>query len=388
MPRTDLEPPPAKVAFVLHKLSFYGVARQALQLARRMNPRKYRVEIWVMSGEDELAPLAREWGVSVHWLARSREVRPEGIFGLARRLFSHRPEILFTLTPPPNIWGRPLGRLARVPVIVGNCVVGAPQIQYERWLWPLADHIITNNRTVKEKMVQAYGIPRERITVIRNGLDTDHFHPPEAKPSGPPVLVSLARLHPDKDHLTMLRAFKSVLGKFPEARLWLVGDGHWRPVLENWVRKHLPDGAVHFFGGQMDVRPYLAQATLFVLSSKDNACEALPSALLEAMASGLPAVVTRVGGIPEVVVQGENGLMVPEKDPGALAEAIGRLLADPRSLRAMGQAARRKAVAEFSFDQMVRSHEVVFDRLLRLKGISPGTAGGYDSGQSPSESEL
>jgi glycosyltransferase involved in cell wall biosynthesis len=356
---------PARVVFLLHKLSFYGVARQALQLARRMNPENHRVEIWVMSGEDELAPLAREWGLPVIWLARRREVRPGGILGLARRLFSHRPDILFTLTPPPNIWGRPLGRLARVPIIVGNCVVGAPQIQYERWLWRLTDHIITNNLTVKEKMISAYGIPQDRISVIRNGLDTGYFHPPEAKPEGPPILVCVARLHPDKDHMTLLRAFKLVLEEFPEACLWLVGDGHWRLVLESWAREHLPHNSLRFFGGQMDVRPYLRQARLFVLSSKDNACEALPSALLEAMAAGLPAVVTRVGGIAEVVAPGETGLLVEEKNPQALAAAICELLADPGRLNAMGRAARRRAVAEFSFEKMVKSHEEIFDGLLR-----------------------
>jgi glycosyltransferase involved in cell wall biosynthesis len=115
----------------------------------------------------------------------------------------------------------------------------------------------------------------------------------------------------------------------------------------------------------MDVRPYLRQARLFVLSSKDNACEALPSALLEAMAAGLPAVVTRVGGIAEVVAPGETGLLVEEKNPQALAAAICELLADPGRLNAMGRAARRRAVAEFSFEKMVKSHEEIFDGLLR-----------------------
>ncbi len=357
-------PSPASAVFVLSKLSLYGVSRQAMELARRMNRDKYRLEVWVMSGEDELAPLVRDWGIPVLWLARGKEVGPRGIISLAQRLSRSRPDILFLLTPAPNIWGKLCGRLVRVPVIVGNCVIGAPQLQYEQWLWPLTDHIVTNNLTVKEKMVSAYGIPPDRISVIRNGLDTDYFHPPEARPEGPPILVCVARLHPDKDHMTLLRAFKSVLKKFPEARLWLVGEGRARPVLEDWTRRHLPEESVRFCGGQMDVRPFLQQATLFVLSSISNASEAFPSALLEAMAAGLPAVVSRVGGIAEVVAPGETGLLVQEKDPQALAAAICELLADPDRLKAMGQAARRRAVAEFSFGEMVKGHEEIFDRLL------------------------
>ncbi|MDI6854957.1 MAG: glycosyltransferase [Deltaproteobacteria bacterium] len=364
-------PSPVNAVFVLSKLSLYGVSRQAMELAGRMNRDKYRLEVWVMSGEDELAPLVRDRGIPIYWLAQGKEVGVKGITALARRLSRQRPDLLFLLTPAPNIWGRIFGRLVRVPVIVGNCVIGAPQLQYEQWLWPLADHIVTNNLTVKEKMVSAYGIPRKRISVIRNGLDTHYFHPPKARPEGPPVLVCVARLHPDKDHITMFRAFKSVLEQFPEACLWLVGEGQARPLLEDWARRHLPAGSVRFCGGQLDVRPFLHQAALFVLSSISNASEASPSALLEAMAAGLPAVVSRVGGIAEVVVDGQTGLLVQERDPQALARAICGLLADPERLQAMGQAARRRAVAEFSFEKMVKSHEEIFDGLLGRYSYTP-----------------
>jgi glycosyltransferase involved in cell wall biosynthesis len=210
-------------------------------------------------------------------------------------------------------------------------------------------------------MTAVYGIPAENITVIPNGVDIDYFRPPEVKPAGPPVLVCVARLHRDKDHTTLFKALQMVREKFPEVRLWLVGDGLRRGALQNWVEKNFPPGTVEFFGAQMDIRPYLHQASLLVLSSIR---EAMPNAILEAMASGLPVVATRVGGVPEVVRQGETGLLVPPNAPGALGEAICRILADPSWLSALGEGGRRRAQEEFSIEIMVRCHEAVFDQLV------------------------
>ena len=199
-------------------------------------------------------------------------------------------------------------------------------------------------------------------------MDIEYFRPPEFKPAGPPVLVCVARLHPDKDHETLFKSFQLVLKKFPEARLWLVGDGLKRSALQGWVGGNFPPGVVEFLGVQRDVRPCLRQASLFVLSSIR---EAMPNAILEAMASGLPVVATRAGGVPEVVREGETGLLVPPRNPEALGKAICSSLANPAQLFALGQAGLRRAQEEFSFEAMVRRHEAVFDRLIRQKISGP-----------------
>lgn len=354
---------PARLVFLLEDLEYGGTQRQALELARRVDRRRFQVELWVLRAGDDLAPVARDWGLPVVWLARSGWVGPQSLWGLWKRLWQTPPDLLMLLTVIPNIWGRLWGRPARVPVIVGNCRGGAaPWRQHERWLWPLAHHILCNSGILKDLLVSRYGVPPARLTVVQNGVDTEFFQPRSGEQSqGPPVLLCVARLVPDKDHDTLLAAFAHLADRHPDAELWLVGNGPRRPALEHKVQDLGLSGQVKFLPTTQDVRQLYRQADIFVLSS---VAEALPNVILEAMAAGLPVVATRVGGVPEAVASGETGLLVAPRDVAALAGALERLLDEPQTRLAMGRRGRERAVAEFSFDAMVRRHEELWAHLL------------------------
>ena len=139
-----------RLVVLLQDLKFGGTQRQALELARRLDPTRFQVEVWLLAAGDELAPGARDRGIPVVWLGRQERVGPDGLGPVWRRL-GHQPvDVLMPFTVVPNIWGRVLGRLARVPVIVGNCRGGgAPRRQHERLLWPLAHHIMCNSPALK-----------------------------------------------------------------------------------------------------------------------------------------------------------------------------------------------------------------------------------------------
>jgi glycosyltransferase involved in cell wall biosynthesis len=354
---------PARLVFLLEDLEYGGTQRQALELARRLDRSRFQVELWVLRAGDDLAPVAREWSLPVDWMARSGWVGPQSLLGLGKRLWRDPPDLLMLLTVIPNIWGRLWGMLARVPLVVGNCRGGAaPWRQHERWLWPCADHILCNSNSLKEFLVSRYGLPPARLTVVPNGVDTEFFQPnPNGRPQGPPVLLSVARLVPDKDHDTLLGAFSQLSRHHPEAELWLVGNGPRRPVLEQKVLDLGISGQVKFIPGEQDLRPLYHQADLFVLSS---VAEALPNVVLEAMAAGLPGVATRVGGVPEAVVSEATGLLVAPRDVSGLAGALGRLLDDPEARHTMGRQGRLRVLESFSFPAMVRRHEDVWARLL------------------------
>ncbi len=354
---------PARVVFLLEDLEFGGTQRQALELARRLDRRRFQVELWVLRAGDDLAPVARDYELPVVWLARSGWVGPQSLLSLGKRLWAHPPDLLMLLTVVPNIWGRLWGRLAGVPVIVGNCRGGAaPWRQHERWLWPCADHLLCNSALLKDFLTSRYGLPPQRITVAVNGVDTDFFQPnPNGRPPGPPVLLSVARLVPDKDHDTLLKAFAHVSPHHPDAQLWLVGNGPRREVLEQQARNLGLAARVKFMPPEHDLRPLYQRADLFVLSSR---AEALPNVILEAMAAGLPVVATRVGGVPEAVVPEATGLLVSPGDDAGLAAALGRLLDDPEARRAMGRQARGRVLGHFSFPAMVSRHQEVWSRLL------------------------
>jgi glycosyltransferase involved in cell wall biosynthesis len=358
---------PARVVFLLQDLEYGGAQRQYLEVARRLDRDRFQVELWMLTGRDDLAPLAREWRVLTHWLSRRGAVGPVSLTSLWRRLHRERKSIdlILLLTVVPNIWGRILGRLAGIPVIVGSGLSGKPQAQHEGWLWPLADHLVCNSRREKDLLSQRYGISPERVTLIPNGVDTSFFAP-AAGPARPkePVVLAVGRLVPVKDHELLIQAFRLVLAEHPQAALWLVGDGPLESVLQKLAEETLPPGKVRFFPGQVDVRPFYAQASLLVISS---VCEGVPNVVLEAMASSLPVVATEVGGLPEVVVPGQTGWLVPRHDPLAMAAAINRLLGEAEARQAFGEAARRRAEEAFSMASFARRHEELFQRLLDRK---------------------
>jgi len=357
---------PTRLVFLLQDLTFGGTQRQTLELARRLNPARFQPEIWVLAAGEHLTPLARRHGISVIRLGRRKRVGPAALARLGRRLLNQPPDVLMPLTVVPNIWGRVLGRLAQMPLIIGNCRGGgAPREQYEGRLWPLAHHILCNSQAIQRVLTDSCGVPAARLTTIPNGVDTDYFQPLAAPAPGPPRILSIARMVPEKDHDTLLAAFYHAAQAYPEAELWLVGDGPRLDAVKALARRLLPGGQVKFLPPREDLRPLLHQASFLVLSSQT---EALPNVVLEAMAAGLPVVATRVGGVPELVESGRTGWLVNPGDAPGLAAALSQALADSEARQAMGRAGRERAVEHFSLETMARQYEALLDRLLHETG--------------------
>ncbi len=359
-----LDRSPVRTVFLVEDLKFGGTQRQVLDLASHMDKSRFHVEIWAMGAGDDLVPLAENLQVPLVWLSRRSFVGPDSLFALWRRLRSERTRLLVLFTVIPNIWGRLLGRLAKVPVIVGTCRGGAaPWRQHEKLLWRLADHHLCNSRELKDIFVKRFSIPASKVSVIQNGIDLDYFHfSPGAENAGKKVVLCIARFVPDKDHRTLIEAFAVASEKHPEAELWLVGDGPGLEPARRLAMSRLARGGARFFPGRLDPRPILRQSSLFVLSSVK---EGLPNVVLEAMASGLPVVATRVGGIPEAVEHGRTGLLVPAGDVRTLASALCLLLADDETRKAYGEAGRKRVEEMHPISGAVSRHEAVFLQLLR-----------------------
>jgi glycosyltransferase involved in cell wall biosynthesis len=221
---------------------------------------------------------------------------------------------------------------------------------------------------VRASIRKLYGYPDPPL--IPNGIPTDEYAPNPNKRTQwrqahniephATVLTHIGRFATQKNHALLIEAFAQVRAHTP-LYLLLVGGGE----LENAVREQVAqlglENRVCFLGIRADVADILNASDMFVLSSR---WEGNPMSVMEAMASGLPVVSTAVGGVPELVRDGETGLLVPSEDAGALAQAIQALVDDSARRQAMGAAARQHAIAYFDIRHTVRGYEQLYEALL------------------------
>jgi glycosyltransferase involved in cell wall biosynthesis len=197
-----------------------------------------------------------------------------------------------------------------------------------------------------------------KVVVVRNGVDRRRFRPREADRDGLPLLIAVSRLVAKKGLDTVIEACALLSARGVDFRCEIVGDGHLRAVLEALAEDRAVSDRVAFVGShrQPAVAEAFARATAFVLPCRRTESgdqDALPVAITESMTAGVPVVTTPVGGIPEVVHDGESGLLVQPDDSRALADALERLLRDGTLRRRLAEGGRR-AVAEFDLSESVR----------------------------------
>jgi len=199
------------------------------------------------------------------------------------------------------------------------------------------------------------GVSPRIVRTLHNGIDLTRFDLSDARDGGP--VVTVARLSPEKDITTLLRAAALAVAEDPSFRLEIAGAGPCMADLRQTTSDLGLNGCVHFHGQVRDVPALLTRAGLFVLSSLT---EGVSLTLLEAMACGLAVVATRVGGNPEVVADGETGLLVPPGDPAALARAMLQLRRDDGQRRRMEQAGRRRVECLFDVRRMTGAYEDMY----------------------------
>lgn len=239
------------------------------------------------------------------------------------------------------------------------------------------DRVVALTEEMRRELL-ASGFRPERIVVIPNGVDAERFRPPpdraaararlrpdeEAGETPAKVVIFIGRLAPQKDWRTLLRAFKILQVGGVRADLLVLGEGPERDDLLKERHDLGLEGSVHVLGGVSDPLPYYQAADAFVLPTRS---EGLSNSLLEAMATGLPCVATRLEANAEIVEDGTDGILVEGSDPGALAAALGRVLAVPGTARRLGEAARRKALAIFGLDGVAARYLDLYRELRRRR---------------------
>jgi glycosyltransferase involved in cell wall biosynthesis len=230
---------------------------------------------------------------------------------------------------------------------------------------------------LQDWLIEKIGIPASRVVCIPNGIDITTFATVNGANGTRPLLGSFAppgtvligtvgRLDAVKDHAGLISAFCKLCDTLPgerqRLRLVLVGEGPQRSVLESQIAGTGLPAQIRLLGNRTDVAALLAEFDIFVLSS---IAEGMPGAVLEAMATGLPAVATAVGGVGEVVKTGVTGTLVAASDPEALAEVLAIYVADETLRMQHGKAGRERVVAQFSLQTMLAAYTKLYDGLLK-----------------------
>jgi glycosyltransferase involved in cell wall biosynthesis len=304
------------------------------------------------------------------------------LYGLMRR---ERPHIVHTHLAKAGFLGRIAARLAGVPVVVhtfhGHVFHGyfsPPKtrlfLAMERLGARLSSRIITSSPRLRDE-IAGYGVAsRAHIAVIPYGFELDAFAaPPQERgafrraqgiPAGAKLVGAVGRLVPIKNLPLLLEAAALARQQEPDLHVVFIGIGELRAELEARVRKLGMTGAVTFAGWQADLPRVYADLDAVVISS-DN--EGTPVTLIEAMAAGRPVIATRVGGVPDLIADGETGRLTPPGDKQALAAALLAVFTEPERTAQMAEAARRTVLERYQAPRMIADTAQLYRELLAAK---------------------
>lgn len=368
-----------RILYFLNTLVRGGVEEHVLTLANGLDRRRFEVSLACPGCLLELLKPDLAADVAVHDIDIQRWSDLRSIRHLASIVRKSAPDVLHSHLFYASMFGSTIGKLAGVPTTIETYHV--PEVWRTGWLKKsglidrgfagFVDHFIAVSHAVGAHLERVKKVPAQKITVIWNGRDLSAytgvgrggFSIPDAGSKA--VVGVVGRLEPQKGHAHLIRAMPAIVRQFPDVLFAFLGDGRLRAALEEQCRSAGIADAVRFLGYDKDVAGFLNSIDIFVLPSL---YEGLPLAVIEASAAGLPIVATAVDGTPEVVVDGETGLLVPAGDPDALVGPILSLLKDPARGERLGRAAARRARENFGLSSQIRATEEIYARLGR-KGV-------------------
>lgn len=360
--------------------SFYlgGTEGQVVELLRSL-PKHYRLSVAVLNEAGPLLEIVHQLGhVPTAFPLRGSVGRPHTavqIARLARWLLREKVELVHAHDFFSTLLAVPAARLARCKVLVGRLDLAHWQSRVQRialaLMTRMADHVIANAQAIRQMLIDDEKIEPNRISIIHNGIDLARFDErvksglaaPLPHTGGDAIALLVANMnHPVKRQEDFLVALAHARAQGQRVQGFLVGDGPRRSQLEQLVGELGLEGAAHFLGHRSDVPALYASATVGILCSN---AEGLSNAIIEGMAAGLPMVVTKVGGNPELITHRERGLLVPPEQPFDLSSALSWILTNRSAAREMGATARRYVEEELSVARLAQEHDRLYQRVAR-----------------------
>ena len=373
----------AKVLYVIDNLEFAGGERVLAGLAEVLRDR-YEILFACQPG-GLLGEKLKELGVPIRSLDFRRQISVSRIVRLVAIIRAEGIQLVHSMGARADFCARIAARLGGAPLVVSTIAMFAESYDvspFKRALYGVAvrlterlsDGFIAVSDAVRRVLVEEHRIPEEKVVTIYNGVELEAFRPdvqddPELRRMlgldlEAPVVGTIGRLVYQKAQDVFLQAASLVIQAVPDAQFLVVGEGPLRPALER-LSQELGLKKCRFAGFRADVPDVLSVMDVFVLSS---ILEGFPQVLFEALAAARPVVATRIDGVTEVVQHGATGLLVPPRDPAALADAIVSLLNDRSLGRRLGEAGRRLVEERFASSRMVEEVDRFYSTLLQKKG--------------------
>jgi glycosyltransferase involved in cell wall biosynthesis len=370
---------PIRIEYVIDHLHVGGAQRHLVELFSELDRTRFRPQVSVAKAGGALAPVIEKLGIPVRAIGLGSSLARPGtaarLVETARRLRRQRVDIVHGYLYLGNVLGVLAGRLAGVPV----CLASKRSLdRYPRRLQLLATRlanryahrILCNADAVREFVLEVERPDPAKLVVIPNGIRLSADRPADGVPpalstGGRRLVGTVGRLSWKKAHGDFLEAARVVAEHRDDVDFVIVGDGPLRRQMEARAAALGIGNRVHLPGEVRNARTLLRQFDVFVMSS---IIEGMPNVLLEALAAERPSVVTRAGGMPEIVTHERTGLLVPPGDPQALSAGILRLLANPEEARRFAAAGRALVEARFSAPVMGARFVELYERLVDRGG--------------------
>ena len=364
---------PVPIAFVLSSCEPGGTQHQMIELLRRLPSTRWEVHVALLHASGAWFDLMREAAVTVTEFPFRSFRHPDAMrqaLAFRRWCQAHGIVVVHTSDLYTNIFGLPAAAAAGVPVRIGNRREINPdktrsQIMMQRAAYQFATKVVANSQAAADRL-RFERVPAGRVATVSNGIDSCAFATTRSRRPLRKVTV-VANLRKEKGHDVLIDAAPEILRHFPDAAFEIVGSGPQLEMLQSRVKAQGVAGAFTFIGYEGDVAQRLKDADIFVLPSLSEAC---PNAVLEAMASGLPIVASAVGGILELIDDGQTGQLVAPGDPHALAHSICRLMADRAFGARLGKAACQQVQGRYSFERMTTAFEFIYLSELHRRGVA------------------
>ena len=388
--RTDGGPEPVRLCKVVTGFFTGGTELQVLNLARGLDRQRFDLSFACLDRDGDHLAAYEALDAPIEEYRIRRLYHPHTFrqqLRFAAALRRQRIQVVHSYNFYANLFAVPAARLARVPVVLASIrdrgvYLTPAQTRLQRHVCDLADQVLVNADSIRDWLTDQ-GLDGQRVTVIKNGIDMARYPlnpPPNAVrqslgiPENATIVLLMARLNPQKGIDDFIRAAAQIAPRHPDVRYLVVGASlvsengvisehqAYRDELRGLAESLGVTDRIIFAGLRDDTPDILAETSLSVLPSHS---EGLSNTLLESMAAGVPTIATDVGGNPELVREGVNGLLVPVQDPRALGEAMHTLLSDRERRERMGETARKMARELHAFPGVVDRTEALYRSRLQ-----------------------